>query len=757
MTRRAPAATGWRSPFGVVRVLAALPALTLLAASAVTGAAPSAAPSALSAPAPVGVPARSRSAAGDVSIRVGLASDLERFALACCGGRVELSVDGETLFVEAPFTIEPAAESVDAPEHRLQVAALKDERQARELALDLAGKTDWPADVGFDAASGLYRVRLGRFGAREEAEAARDRVAALGLGGVWVTQEGGALERPALRVITGERSFRVLGRWVSIRPPEDGGVLEVPVEAQDVGSARRSARGRYRGRLLLFLNDRGTLNLINELPLEQYLRGVVPKELGPELYPRLEALKAQTVAARTYALRHLGEFGTEGFDLCSGVRCQVYGGADAEHPLSDRAIEETAGEVLLWGDELIEAYYSATCGGHTEDGRVSFPWMDAPYLKGVPCPEAGAVRLAGGLPPGTPFPGGLTRLVIPPPEGSDREQLEGRLRSLAKTAGLPLPDDRLSSLERSEVRRYVRSLFDLVLDPSLLADDRVGAVGADQSGDGGGFRLAAWTSETARGDGGAVRSGEAEWLVFSLARLVGLLDHETVRFRALVSGSQGSVLSVQPVGDGAHGVVAPMEVPLGSGSGLPATFRRPPGAADREPVAADLELAPGDRLTLYRWRGVPRAVVQDAPASGGGSAVRQARLHTWTRFRSDSRLAELVGERFPGLGFTGLEVLSRGVSGRVGSLRLLGEGGRSATVEGLAVRWTLDLPDTRFEMERVERAGGEPGWLFTGGGWGHGVGMCQVGAYGMAGRGLGYREILGYYYTGVHLGRVVVK
>jgi stage II sporulation protein D len=106
------------------------------------------------------------------------------------------------------------------------------------------------------------------------------------------------------------------------------------------------------------------------------------------------------------------------------------------------------------------------------------------------------------------------------------------------------------------------------------------------------------------------------------------------------------------------------------------------------------------------------------------------------------------------VGFTGLEVLSRGVSGRVGALRILGAGGRTVEVEGLAVRWTLDLPDTRFTMKRLRPPSGAAGYLFTGSGWGHGVGMCQVGAFGMAGRGHGYREILQHYYTGVTLARV---
>jgi stage II sporulation protein D len=127
---------------------------------------------------------------------------------------------------------------------------------------------------------------------------------------------------------------------------------------------------------------------------------------------------------------------------------------------------------------------------------------------------------------------------------------------------------------------------------------------------------------------------------------------------------------------------------------------------------------------------------------------------SWSRFRSDAQLARLVEERYPGLGFTGFEVLGRGVSGRVGSIRLVGRNGATQDVEGLAVRWTLDLPDTRFTAKRLRPRSGEPGWLFTGSGWGHGVGLCQVGAFGMAGRGHGYRDILAHYYTGVTLARV---
>ncbi|MCP3962989.1 MAG: hypothetical protein GY719_34550 [bacterium] len=73
---------------------------------------------------------------------------------------------------------------------------------------------------------------------------------------------------------------------------------------------------------------------------------------------------------------------------------------------------------------------------------------------------------------------------------------------------------------------------------------------------------------------------------------------------------------------------------------------------------------------------------------------------------------------------------------------------------GTVVSRTLDVWDTLFWAQPSNGGGGEPGWVFRGKGWGHGVGMCQAGAFGMAVRGAGYRSILAHYYTGIELGRL---
>lgn len=110
------------------------------------------------------------------------------------------------------------------------------------------------------------------------------------------------------------------------------------------------------------------MTVINEVGIENYVRGVLSREMSPD-WP-LEALKSQAVATRSFAVKNLGRHLKEGFDLCATVHCQVYGGAESENSTTDRATFETAGEILVDKDgQIINSVYHACCGGHTEDAR----------------------------------------------------------------------------------------------------------------------------------------------------------------------------------------------------------------------------------------------------------------------------------------------------------------------------------------------------------------------------------------------------
>ena len=124
---------------------------------------------------------------------------------------------------------------------------------------------------------------------------------------------------------------------------------------------------------------KGSLTVINLVPLEEYLRGVVSKEMSPS-FP-VEALKAQTVAARSFAMKNRRRHESDGYDLCAGTHCQVYDGL-SDHESIARAVEETRGKILMFKGRIADANFHTDSGGMTEN--VSDVWgTAAPYLIAV--------------------------------------------------------------------------------------------------------------------------------------------------------------------------------------------------------------------------------------------------------------------------------------------------------------------------------------------------------------------------------------
>jgi stage II sporulation protein D len=138
----------------------------------------------------------------------------------------------------------------------------------------------------------------------------------------------------------------------------------------------------YRGLMQLAAKS-GQLTLVNLVHVEDYLRGVVPLEFGPVGDRQTEAIKAQAVAARTYAMGHLGQYTGLDYDLKSDVTDQVYGGLVAESMVIDSAINATRGQVEVYKDKMINAYYFSTCGGKTDDIEDVWDKEAAPYLVAV--------------------------------------------------------------------------------------------------------------------------------------------------------------------------------------------------------------------------------------------------------------------------------------------------------------------------------------------------------------------------------------
>jgi SpoIID/LytB domain protein len=137
----------------------------------------------------------------------------------------------------------------------------------------------------------------------------------------------------------------------------------------------------YGGEMRLQPNAYGTYTLVNEVPLETYLRGVVPHEIGLGAPPT--TIEAQAILARTYVLRNLRRFEIDDYELCADTQCQVYWGLGDASPISDRAIANTQGMVLTYDDELVDALYSSTTGGVTAPFSDVWNGPDRSYLQAV--------------------------------------------------------------------------------------------------------------------------------------------------------------------------------------------------------------------------------------------------------------------------------------------------------------------------------------------------------------------------------------
>ena len=141
----------------------------------------------------------------------------------------------------------------------------------------------------------------------------------------------------------------------------------------------QNTQERYGGQLRFQPNTYGTYTLVNQVPIETYLRGVVPYEIGFSA-PR-PAIQAQAIIARTYALRNLRRFAIDDYQLCADTQCQVYKGLTGADPVIDQAIAATAGQVLTYQNELVDALYSSTTGGVTAAFEDVWEGLPRPYLR----------------------------------------------------------------------------------------------------------------------------------------------------------------------------------------------------------------------------------------------------------------------------------------------------------------------------------------------------------------------------------------
>lgn len=196
-----------------------------------------------------------------------------------------------------------------------------------------------------------------------------------------VTDPGGA----RVAVVPAGEEWRVVpsGPGVALQPPGRAGPTSSEMIAVIPTGPTRLVRvnGRtYRG-VVEIVRDTAGLTVVDRLLLESYLLGVVSAEMGRRGQTEFEALKAQAIVSRTYALRNLRRRGALGFDLHASVADQVYAGSGSETPEGREAVSLTRGQALMSGGAPIDAFYYSTCGGRTADGTEAFRAASRPYLR----------------------------------------------------------------------------------------------------------------------------------------------------------------------------------------------------------------------------------------------------------------------------------------------------------------------------------------------------------------------------------------
>ena len=354
-------------------------------------------------------------------IRIGLTTSAREIRISSSGGfyLMEKTPEAPRRLVRGEIQVRIEEEGKEpASVYQIQVASFSRPENADDLRDKLARLYDAPVSVKQNTVAGTHQVRVGEFATKEEAQEFLAILAADGYRDAFVTKEalaaGGGKPTLALR---GSNELFLLNT---------AGFLFMPSSGTDFLRVDGKA---YRGSFDIILNRSGRITVVNRLGMEEYLLGVVPAEMSPDSYPEFAALAALSIASRTYALYHIGQYNPEGFDLSDDTRTQVYEGVSAEKPAATEAVTLTSGLAIYYQDKVIDAMYMSTCGGRTEDFSNVFDAAPVPYLKSVLCavesgPEKGAMVLEG-------------KRELEPVFLADDGILANRSLALARILGLP--------------------------------------------------------------------------------------------------------------------------------------------------------------------------------------------------------------------------------------------------------------------------------------------------------------------------------
>jgi stage II sporulation protein D len=659
--------------------------------------------------------------------------------------------------------------------YRVQLASFKKMEMAEDLRDKLAEFYSEPVTIHENQNLGTVQVRIGAYATREEAQAFVKIMARAGYRDAFIVREavsaGGGTMTLALR---GQNDLFRISR---------AGFLFFPASA----TSFLSLNGKpYRGIFDITLNRNSQITVVNQLGMEEYLPGVVPAEMSPSSYPEAAALAAQAIAARTYALKNLGSFRSEGYDLTPDDRSQVYGGAAAERDATNEAVRQTSGMAIYYQDKLINAMFMSTCGGRTEDFSNVFDAPPVPYLTSVFCSiesgtAKGEILLEG-------------KHEISEMISSDDGSIVNRNIELARLLGIlePGSDVSLESLSAASTKEEVMLWVENARKAARKNSSGELPTKTDLGTRAGFLRYATESFFGAAEIRRKISTGDAGYYMSNLGD--GNSIPEEARF-ALAYLMQSNLWRPYPDNTVRPGAPVRRSEALSFllrcvESAQPEILRKGTFAgvnSDESGAAPDpslkikwanrtQEVALSNKVRLFRLdseRATPVSYVRiigneklrfHLDSLGkidflevelnptGASSDRYSPSATWDVTLTRSAIAEKLRSLAAGVGeFKDLTPYRIGNSGRAVQIQITGTRG-SAIFNGYKVKNALGLKDTLFTITRENSPDGAiASFTFHGRGYGHGVGLCQVGAYGMARAGRSYEEILKAYYKGVEI------
>ncbi len=735
-------------------------------------------------------------------IRIGLLTNARSASITTSDSSlVAVSPDEPGKFL-ATNRVTVSARAYQPPEienYRIEFQGLPSQVEANELAKDIRNATGETALASIDTASNTWRVWVGSVKATtDDADDLKSKLAEKGFDdAVLVTEKKVVLSPDAVALSqqlkkAGKSEVRSLIRstastQANVTGAVDPNLREVIVngtsETAKYSSLKSVAFGSmnerstpvrlngkaYRGKIEVFVNSKGSLTVVNVVPLEDYLLGVVPSELG---LPQLEAQRAQAVAARTYAIANIGNYGNQGFDMVPTVWSQVYKGVSIETRMGTQAVQSTRGIVATYKGKPINALYTSTCGGRTENSENVFEFAE-PYLRGVECSLEGHRQFE-------PF---LVKSVRRPARIKDESDLElVRLMSILASNGFYLSasqmtDDWFSEApNESEMSNWLNQLAGrfgktypnvnretakpgelahivagFMYEPgyadTLLSDSDVNYQLA--------FSDAAEIPKDRRADIAILlRDGYFSIypdmslkpsVPFTRARMLRLIQQIYEKKKWMPGMESGTA---KPTADG--------KLVLKSGRSERQLTVRPDVFLFRQfgnsfYQVAEAALVGGEEVNYQLDALGAVKYLEIKPTDNPTTAENMSPFVYWTKTLSAGAVQSRLSRYVRGIGtLYDLNVKKTGYSRRAVELEIVGSNGIK-TLKGGKIRSALRLNEQLFVMNKRYNGSTVASYTFTGRGWGHGVGMCQYGAYGLAKMGVKYDEIIKHYYTGVDL------